>query len=515
MPKAKRPTARLWPRLILLLLLLAGGWLGLKWFYPSLTAEQLLYLAQSQFQFSNRQVLGPVIPLTRGGDGLEPDLLALTMAIGSGTERYRATYLSQVAGLRRVRWEVELGQDSASASHFAAAADGETVYLMRNNSLLGVDRTSGTIKWETALSDQLPPQCQSCLLTLGDHIVVFTVDRTLHGVQRVDGRAAWQVRLQAGRASTFDLVVTAAGQLAVLDELPEAEFRPATGLYLFDPQTGREVQRLVPRCGEPNGRQAGLNLYAPLFFNETRETVAFVFAGPSFELCLQQWDLASGRPIFEHRLSETALDNSSLARLADRLEGKLAAVTASDRLILPGGERLLVADLAAGQITTLLEAPDYALSPLVNSGGSLIVLAERMRGSTAHELWGLDPASGEQLWRHPLPSRDFFRPGGLAGRGDWAWHLTRPGVVILHLSEVGETAFQDRYRVHYELLAPETGQRLAQVDSQAEDGFWTGLVWGNDFAYLTLRDLYRVELATGQTRPVWPPRLPWPEGTAP
>jgi len=512
----QRPTSRsCLTSVISLGLILVIGWAGLKFFYPSLTPAGLLYIAQTTFQFSNRQVLGPVIPMSRGGDGLEPDLLALTMSLGSSLQTYRATYTNQSDGLRRVQWEVELGQDSNIASRFQAISDAESVYLIADDRLISLDRVDGTVRWQANLSDQLPIRCQTCLAVLEDRVIVLSADRVLHGLNRADGRLEWQVRLTSGRASGYGIFMTAAGHLAVMDEVAEADIHPAGALYLFEPQTGREVGRLMPVCGNPAERQAGVDLSTPLFFNERMDTVTFIIPGPAFDYCFQQWDLAQGQLLVGHKISSDLLDVGSMTRLENNLEGSTALLVEPTILILPGGERLLALDLSNGHIAPLAETPGYTVSPLLAREGTLIALAERTRGSTRHELWGLDVTSGEQRWSYPVPNDRFFRAEGLAGRGDWAFQLTPAGLVIVQISEIEETFFGYRYQIYYEVLDPQTGQLLTQIDSLAEDGFWTGTAWSADFAYLTLRDLYRLDLASGQGQVVWPPQLLWPGRSSP
>ncbi|MFN3742559.1 MAG: hypothetical protein ACK4VW_07820, partial [Anaerolineales bacterium] len=47
----------------------------------------------------------------------------------------------------------------------------------------------------------------------------------------------------------------------------------------------------------------------------------------------------------------------------------------------------------------LIDDPNYELAPVAESGGTLIVLAERTRGSTRYELWGVAVSTGERRWQ--------------------------------------------------------------------------------------------------------------------
>jgi hypothetical protein len=98
------------------------------------------------------------------------------------------------------------------------------------------------------------------------------------------------------------------------------------------------------------------------------------------------------------------------------------------------GHSLTAVNLADGTIRQLMDEPDYALTPLGEQAGLLLVSARRERGTQRDELWAIDTTTGERSWQYVPQATE--RLGGAsfsysADKGLWTWQLTNQGVLVL------------------------------------------------------------------------------------
>jgi hypothetical protein len=62
----------------------------------------------------------------------------------------------------------------------------------------------------------------------------------------------------------------------------------------------------------------------------------------------------------------------------------------------------------------------------------------------------------------------------------------------------------DPDRLQVQMLDVPTGQVVNETSSRLDNDFWTGVTWTSESAYLTIRNLYRVDLETGKAAWEWP-----------
>jgi DNA-directed RNA polymerase subunit RPC12/RpoP len=152
-------------------------------------------------------------------------------------------------------------------------------------------------------------------------------------------------------------------------------------------------------------------------------------------------------------------------------------------------------DTTNGRWQAVGPTPDYDLIPLAVVDNLLIVRATRSRGTPRSELWGLDLVSGEQRWQYVLQAQRWFKEAG--SEPAWDWRLTPHGLVVLQL-------FSDPDQLVVEKLESQTGVSSGQNTIPLEDNFLTGIAWNDAAAWLAIRKIYALDLATSSLSYTWP-----------
>jgi glutamine cyclotransferase len=80
--------------------------------------------------------------------------------------------------------------------------------------------------------------------------------------------------------------------------------------------------------------------------------------------------------------------------------------------------------------------------------------------------------------------------------GDWSYYAVPNGLALLQLVPAPD-------RVLAQVISSD-GQVLTEGVSNVGDSFWLYTTWTNDTAYMVIRDLFEVNLASGQTKREWP-----------
>ncbi len=224
-------------------------------------------------------------------------------------------------------------------------------------------------------------------------------------------------------------------------------------------------------------------------------------AGLGLSPCVQSWDISSGESVWQAQLPE----DTTLAR---DVQGGLHLNPAGPFFVL-GQESLYVPvvtafsesaivrlDLNSGQLQTLPEEEDFATMPLGEQDGVLLARAQRTRGSERTELWGLNKDTGERLWQHDLQTHLLLNVD--AGIGpEWTYHFTSHGLAVIQL-------IAGPPQLLVQLIDVPTGQVMYETSTRLDNDFWTGVTWTNNTAYLTIRNLYAVDLAAGEVALEWP-----------
>jgi outer membrane protein assembly factor BamB len=476
------------------------------------TLASLFRSAKNMATIGLRQVQGPVIVLTGDRGAQAADLLVenwqLDTLVHYTNTREAIPIFSSVThvqnGQRTIRWETEVGTDQ-SAPEVNTAIDGATIYLSVNDRLQARKQADGELLWEARLSDLVASRCKHCIQAVDGRVVVRSVDQVLQALDVTTGQPLWQVRLNDDSAPTSRLgsvgFAHAGQQLLVIDGTEGAGH--VKELRIYNAMDGTVVWRISPTCAAPGASRSGrrLDWQSPVLVDERNNRVYTVIEGPGVSPCVQSWDISSGALVWKARLPEDS-------QLAQDLPGGLHLGPSGPFFVL--GERSLYVPLATaasdsaivrfeltgGQPDLLLEVEDFATMPLGEQGNTLIVRAKRTRGSERTELWGLDRASGERTWQHELQANVLFNLDPGIGQ-EWAYRLTSRGLTVIQL-------LTDPDRLQVQMIDVPTGQVVYETSSRLDNDFWTGVTWTGNTAYLTIRNLYSVDLETGKTTWAWP-----------
>lgn len=416
--------------------------------------------------------LAAVAPADRAGS---PDLLVYTYQVKAQT--YHLTYLD--GATYAVRWDSPpLGEYSINPTAPGTAL----VYVTdenkqtRQQSLLALKREDGTLVWKAPLSDEVLSNCQGCLRALGNTVVALSRDGTVQAFEAQTGRLAWNHRLNY----TADHMLVVKGWPAVVDQDAPKDWDNIS-LYIWDQVTGELAHRITPHCPDSPHPKA-LDIRSPVLVNSGGDTVYFLYG--TLPACAERWDLTGSQMVWQMQYEDLYFDRYNAPPLL------------FDDAIYSGYDGEVIAiSTADGRLRQLANEEDYELTPLDRWQGILIVSARRTRGSSRYELWGLDAATGEQRWRYLIQAE--AKMGGPSSGGSWAARLTSRGLVVLQV-------LPEPPRAVLETVDPRTGVGGGQVSASLEDADLESVVWSDDAAWLEVRTLVAVELATGKILFTWP-----------
>ncbi|MBE2222495.1 MAG: PQQ-binding-like beta-propeller repeat protein [Anaerolineae bacterium] len=460
---------------------------------------------------NNRAVYNEPILLTPSGDGIPPDLLLETWAYGGVDIPVSLAQTSVVDGSRQIAWEADLG--IVGEHNYHVGFDDQQVYISQGSALRAVDRDTGEVVWETVLSDEVRNNCDVCIRAAKDHVVVLTTDNALEAFDTRTGRSAWQVRLEneyfsypgAGQLA-FALVD---GMVAIMDGV-EVDGVQETAVFFYDLETGAEVRHILPLCSDLNNffDDDSLGHNGQLYLNETSGEMVALFGVPAYvqQMCLQKWDTTTGELLLEARASEN-LDHSSTmtgGMMGETSRYPFASISPEALLTTLQIEQengrstgIVKFDLATGETDFQFADEDYNLAVIGQVDDVIVAWAERQRGTTQSEIWGLDETTGEKLWTHFLDAEYLYELDPFNDR--FAYHLQPDGLVVLQLLTDSEPS-----QLRVEKLNLADGSLIYETTTPLTEDDWRGLAWTNDHAYLTLTNLLAVDLATGETAVEWP-----------
>lgn len=497
-----------------------------------------------------RTIIRPVVPITQGGDGLEAELLITNYQLSVGLAEFEdpagaissgipvmmsATRMEN--GRRVIAWEIQVGTDEGGQQVNQAVGD-SAVFLSVNNRLQAYDRQDGSSLWVATLSDAVDQYCTTCIQVVNNVVVVLSLDSVLQGFDTTSGNSLWAVRLNnATRAFSNKAIMQFAvvnGRIAILDQ-GKTDTGLITALIVLDAASGKLVQQIAPTCAGSNllgafeaaledtattaGEdttaafnealssvssmlEGGLDSFSSILVDENTDTLYFLLGGMISPVCLQAWQLEQPQALWSTVLAENiSLSFNNTAGLATPQTSAPFWVVGKDTLyirISPSSQdsQVMVVDLKKGQIRFTLEENDYSLSPLAEENGIVVLRATKTRGSTQDELWGMDGETGQKLWQQTLQASHLLNSDIGIGT-TWDFHMAPNGLAVLQL-------LPDPDRMIATVFNMADGAVLFTKTTNVGDDFWTYTTWTDDAAYLAIRDLFRVDLTSGETQREWP-----------
>jgi outer membrane protein assembly factor BamB len=296
-------------------------------------------------------------------------------------------------------------------------SDGERVYAAVEANLLAFDAQDGSPTWTVSMPDQLDSGERNLVLADG-LVIVMTMDRSIQAYAAETGQLVWS-RLLLSYARGLRVIDN---QLVILDYAGE---ETDLHVFLLDPADGSEELDLLPVCLSPDSWEENLDDDSGFVYDAASNDLYLVF-GSSFG-CIQRYNLETGQLVWETQ-SDESLDATFFG---------FNYLQTPSTLFFGNQNQLFALDKGSGALELLLEDESYELAPLTLGGDTLIVRAQRTKGSQRFELWGLDPGSGARTWQLvPENSDPVDPPNGMSGLIDsgesgWTWQITPAGLLLL------------------------------------------------------------------------------------
>jgi outer membrane protein assembly factor BamB len=435
-------------------------------------------IGTATLQFYN---FGPLAMLPSDND-TTPDFVTVA---GAADQTNRLIYidLENDPGLR---WMATVTGDDATYVYNRFVSDETRLYFSYASTLMAFNRQQGTLVWEAAVSDEIQHNiCFDCLQLFGDTLVTLSASGTLEAWNTETGARKWEVRLNA----TPRQIVNFGGNPAVLDD-PDGP----VNFYVYSLTTGGLVDQFAPACPNPSFPESPeiIGIYDKILARPDG-TGAYFFTGV-FGGCAQYWTPGSEEAAW------TSVYDADIGFSSD-----MDAFLLTDTRIyiaISGGAYAI--DLANGAFSVIHEDADYNFAPLGARDGVLVLRAERTRGTTRLEVWGVDAALGNVKWTY-LPQADQYfdsESSPLYEDGFWTAALTTGGLTVVQM-------FAEPARAVFQTIPLQSGTASEPVTfafSTELGGHWTSVLgWrGNQFWVTESTNVFVVDVTNGQAVGRWP-----------
>lgn len=418
----------------------------------------------------------PRAPILLDTDTRTPDVLLASRNYDRSTSTL--VYLSPDQAA--VRWESPSLSAEGNEYAWSIAYGAETVVVAVESRLLGLSRATGELVWEAPLTDAISASiCADCLRVFGDVVVALPQDGELQAFSLATGAPRWSTRLREATRQ----IVEAGGMIGVPDS--RADDRSGSVLRRFAPADGAEQAPFSPECPD---RDRSDSFSSPSYYDwverEPRGRLLIWLVGSS-PPCLLSLDSATG-----------ALGGRTyLNDFSDFDYDQDQTLWAGDTLYLSDGAQIVAVEPQG--VRVVLASEDYTLRPLAAADGTLLLLAQRSRGSARYELWAIDSQSGARRWERVLEATDPL--DSATDSGTFAAAIVGDAVALLEEHAEPEALV-------YELISLRDGTsrvRVALGVEQPSDDMH-GIVWGREQLLLATDELYSVDLVTGSIVARWP-----------
>lgn len=407
-------------------------------------------------------------------DSTTPDML-VELADYSAN-RYTLAYVH--GDERTIRWESPPLSDKTYNRQVIAGP--HHVYIADEARLLALARSDGALAWERNLADTITHICRDCLQLAGERIVALTQDGTLQAFDAQSGAVSWSTRFAMQPRQLLVL-----GNLVGALDQPDQEGPSGPTLHLFALADGAPAQQTPTLCPNPNNPEypAYPGIYDRIY-QEPGGRGALVVISRS-DGCVLRLD-ARAEVVWRVPTGETLL--------RDGFHG--VPLQGGDSVYFGTDVGVVALEVATGVLRTVTQAEDYQLTPLATHDGMLVVEAIRTRGTRRDELWGLDAESGERRWGHTLLKPERIEEPGESG--GWAGWLAGDGFALLQTPEEGGL-------LQLDILRLDSGSAVRSTTIPLEQGeTWNGLIWSKREAWVVADRIYVLDLASAQTRYLWP-----------
>jgi LSD1 subclass zinc finger protein len=382
-----------------------------------------------------------------------------------------------------LRWQTEPLAGDGYAD--AIAAGGDLVYTANGSTLLAYRKIDGSLAWQTQMPDKLNYGDLTLLVTAG-RVITLNNDETLQAYDAITGSLVWNLRL-VGNDNTLRLM---AGSLVVLDYTTSDSY--TYSLFFINPLDGSRQRLITPVCQIDQYSSDTLYIDSGLIYAKADNALYLVY--DSSYGCIQHLDFTTGQVVWQ----TVTQDSFSFSPYG------FSHLMNDTVLYFNGGRQLLALDKSTGTVQTLLANEDYDFIPLALSGDTLIVRARRTRGTERFELWGVNAATGKQVWQMVLQGASpIDPPNGMAGLVDdtdtgWTSRLLPTGLVLIKFQGAPNQIVLDT-------ISPNDGTILGEQTvplTHVYGDFYSipsVIGWQDNVVYLSVEsDIYALDVVTGK-----------------
>ncbi len=384
-----------------------------------------------------------------------------------------------------LRWQSEALDEGADYVYNHVVAGNSMVYIAYETTLAALNRQDGTIAWQAALSDEVSHICQGCLQVFGERVLALTADGVLSGFDAQAGTLVWSARL----SDTPRQLLNLAGKAGVFDKDGDV-----SGLSVYKAATGDLAGRIVPQCPNsifPDSPQT-LRTYSPLLVSDDGKNL-YVPIGNYEPGCIQNWDTETLGLVWQASMPQDVI----------HALGQEPYLFTAEALYASDGHNLFVVSLQDGAYESVFSDEDHNLAPLAAQDGSLLVLAERTRGTRQYALWGIDIGDGAKRWQFAPDAKSIYEKGSSVVHDDglWSMNMAQDKVIVLQ-------AFSDPSFVTFTVLNLADGVQTGsnKFEFKNSSSYWIAVLgWSRDRVYLEMDSrLWEMDFTTATDIAVWP-----------
>jgi outer membrane protein assembly factor BamB/ribosomal protein L7/L12 len=382
----------------------------------------------------------------------------------------------------KLTWQAEA---LSGDSYFDGLVQDEgMLYAASDANLLAYRKSDGSLVWQTLMPDSLNYSDQNLLVNSG-RVLVSTVDQSIQAYNASTGERVWERRL-SGYDRSLRIMD---GSLVVVDYIDDSY---NYSLIFIDPATGAEQRILTPTCVYDEYTSINLDPDSALLYEADNNSLTFIT--DNYNGCIQRLNFASGEPVWQY-VPEDSFSMSSYG---------IHPLLTENRIYFEIGHQLLSADKTSGNVQTLLLNEDYEFLPLAVSGDTLLVRARRTRGTEKFELWGVDAASGGQLWQMDMGSaKPVDPPNEMSGLVDedqsgWTWHMLAGQLVLIKFQAAPHQLVIQSVNPANGIVSAET---IVELKAVSGDFYSIPAILGWDGARMYFEldaDIYSLDVNTGE-----------------
>jgi hypothetical protein len=356
--------------------------------------------------------------------------------------------------------------------------DFQNVYLMDGSYLKSYERAKGQLNWSRKLNDVIHPDCPNCLqITLGKIGLVLTQDQMLYCIELAKGKVIWENRLNTpdglGRSFYHN-----EEKIWLIDQTSPKPESPAE-LKVFDLLDGTLLQRLT---------LPDLDFYAPFFWQDAQ---LYGFGRTKNQkYTLLSYDL-NGKIRWQTTLANDFVPPSVRRKSSNLIQNEWFLINGEALYLnwtLPNlMSQIWKFNLTDGKSTLLLEDDAYQFFLLGEYANQLIINAFRKRGSAKNEIWLLKKNGSKIDVKFPLKSTQKLHtnPYGL----QWSANIRQNKLIVLEFVENTGTLFLT-------WIDLQDGKTFSEHHFNVKNDVWSGVAWTNQQVFLSIRNLYRLDLTS-------------------